>query len=54
MTSDPAVWHQALAHGSAAEEEEAQRTLEAQNNTLRSQHDQILASLESLKRRFAS
>ena len=29
MTSDPAVWHQALAHGSAAEEEEAPRTLEA-------------------------
>jgi hypothetical protein len=40
MTSDPAVWHQALAHVRAAEEEEA-RTLEAQNDTLRSQHAQI-------------
>jgi hypothetical protein len=37
MTSDLTDWHQALARGSAAEEEA--RTLEAQNNTLCGQHD---------------
>jgi len=49
MTSDLADWYQALARVSAAEEEA--RMLEAQNNTLCSQHDQILA-IESLKKRL--
>jgi hypothetical protein len=42
-------WIRAFAPVSAAEEEA--RTLEAQNNTLCSQHDQILA-IESLKKRL--
>ena len=39
MTSGPVDWHQALARVIATEEEA--RTLEAQNDTLRSQHAQI-------------
>jgi hypothetical protein len=51
MTSGPVDWHQALARVIATEEEA--RTLEAQNNTLSGQHDQILAA-ESLKKRLAT
>ena len=41
-----------LALVSAAKEHA--RTLKAQNNTLRGLHDQTLACLESLKKRFAA